>query len=153
MNGLGISADSFRTDGFRNTLSRLAGNGQVRDYQDARTVLNTVMQEAQAVQGLTPSVVGFEFANASIDTLDKFSGLEPADPNSRNGAELTNVKSASLEENIVGIGVEVREHADGLIVVKPLRGGPAEEAGIETGDIFLSINGQTLAGMKMANGS
>ena len=151
MNGLGISADSFRTDGFRNTLSRLAGNGQVRDYQDARTVLNTVMQEAQAVQGLTPSVVGFEFANASIDTLDKFSGLEPADPNSRNGAELTNVKSASLEENIVGIGVEVREHADGLIVVKPLRGGPAEEAGIETGDIFLSINGQTLAGMKMAN--
>ena len=151
MNGLGISSNSFSTDGFRNTLSRVAGNGQVQNYQDARTVLNKVMESAQSVQGLTTSVVAFEFANASIDTLDKFSGLEPADPGSRNGAELTNVRSAALEENIVGIGVEVREHAEGLIVVKPLRGGPAAEAGVESGDIILSINGQTIGGMKMAS--
>ncbi len=151
MNGLGISADSFSTDGFRNTLSRVAGNGQVQNYQDARTVLNTVMQSAQSVQGLTPGVVAFEFANASIDTLDKFSGLEPADPGSRNGAELTSLKTAALEENIVGIGVEVREHAEGLIVVKPLRGGPAAEAGVESGDIILSINGTNIGGMKMAS--
>ncbi|MDA1231453.1 MAG: S41 family peptidase, partial [Planctomycetota bacterium] len=151
MNGLGIAANSFSTDGFRNTLSRLAASGQVQDYQDARTVLNTVMQQAQSVQGLTPSVVAFEFANASIDTLDKFSGLEPADPGSRNGAELTSVKSAALEENIVGIGVEVREHPEGLVVVKPLRGGPAAEAGVETGDVILSINNQKISGMKMAS--
>ena len=151
MNGLGVSADSFSTDGFRNTLSRMAGNGQVQNYRDARTVLNTVMQSAQSVRGLTPSVVAFEFANASIDTLDKFSGLEPADPGSRNGAEMTNMKSAALEENIVGIGVEVREHAEGLIVVKPLRGGPAAEAGLESGDIILSINGTKIGGMKMAS--
>jgi len=151
MNGLGISADSFSTDGFRNTLSRVAGNGQVQSYTDARTVLNTVMQSAQSVKGLTPGIVAFEFANASIDTLDKFSGLEPSDPGSRNGAEMTNMKSAALEENIVGIGVEVREHAEGLIVVKPLRGGPAAEAGLESGDIILSINGKNISGMKMAS--
>ena len=151
MNGLGISADSFSTDGFRNTLSRVSANGQVRNYQDARTVLNTVMQQAQSVQGLTPSVVAYEFANASIDTLDKFSGLDPADPGYRNGAELTNVKSAALEENIVGIGVEVREHPEGLVVVKPLRGGPAAESGMETGDVILSINNQKIGGMKMAS--
>ena len=150
VNGLGISADSFSTDGFRSMLSRLAGNGQVQNYQDARTVLNTVMQSAQSVQGLTPSVVAFEFANASIDTLDKFSGLEPADPGTRNGAELTNLKSAALEENIVGVGVEVREHAEGLIVVKPLRGGPAAEAGIEAGDVILNLNGTSISGMTMA---
>jgi len=150
MNGLGISADSFSTDGFRNTLSRVTGNGQVQNYNDARTVLNSVMQSAQSVRGLTSSVVAFEFANASIDTLDKFSGLEPADPGSRTGAEMTNMKSAALEENIVGIGVEVREHAEGLIVVKPLRGGPAAEAGLESGDIILSINGRNIGGMKMA---
>jgi carboxyl-terminal processing protease len=151
VNGLGISANSFSTDGFRNSLSRLASNGQVQNYQDARTVLNTVMQSAQSVQGLNASVVAYEFANASIDTLDKFSGLEPADPGSRNGAELTDVKSAALEENIVGVGVEVREHAEGLIVVKPLRGGPAAEAGMEAGDVILSLNGQTIGGMKMAS--
>ena len=151
MNGLGIAADSFSTDGFRNTLSRVAGTGQVQNYNDARTVLNTVMQSAQSVKGLTPSVVAFEFANASIDTLDKFSGLEPSDPGFRNGAEMTNMKSAALEENIVGIGVEVREHAEGLIVVKPLRGGPAAEAGLQSGDIIVSINGSNIGGMKMAS--
>lgn len=151
VNGLGLSGDSFQMDGFRNTLARLAGAGQVRNYQEARTVLNTVMSQASSVRGLTPSVVGFEFANASIDTLDKFSGLEPADPASRNGAEMSGLKSAALEEEIVGVGVEVREHAEGLLVVKPLRGGPAAEAGIETGDIILSINGREIAGMKMAS--
>lgn len=148
--GLGLSADSFQMDGFRNTLARLADAGQVRNYQDARTVLNTVMTQAQSVNGLTPSVVGFEFANASIDTLDKFSGLEPADPASRNGAELSGKKSAALEEEIVGVGVEVREHVDGLVVVKPLRGGPADEAGLQSGDVIVSINNRELAGMKMA---
>jgi carboxyl-terminal processing protease len=150
VNGLGLSADSFQMDGFRNTLARLADAGQVRNYQEARTALNTVMTQAQSVNGLTPSVVGFEFANASIDTLDKFSGLEPADPASRNGAELSGQKSASLEEEIVGVGVEVREHAEGLLVIKPLRGGPAAEAGLQTGDVILSINNRELAGMKMA---
>lgn len=150
VNGLGVSSDSFAMDGFRNTLARLADAGQVRNYQDARTALNSVMSAAAKVNGLTPSVVGFEFANASIDTLDKFSGLEPADPGSRNGAELSGLKSAALEEEIVGVGVEVREHAEGLLVVKPLRGGPAAEAGIETGDIILSINNREIAGMKMA---
>ncbi len=149
-NGLGLSADSFQMDGFRNTLARLAGSGQVRNYQDATSVLQTVMSQASSVKGLTPSVVGFEFANASIDTLDKFSGLEPADPASRNGAELSGMKSAALEEEIVGVGVEVREHAEGLLVVKPLRGGPAEEGGVMTGDIIMSINNREISGMKMA---
>ncbi len=150
VNGLGLSADSFQMDGFRNTLARLASSGQLRNYQDASSVLKTVMSQASSVKGLTPSVVGFEFANASIDTLDKFSGLEPADPSSRNGAELSGMKSAALEEEIVGVGVEVREHADGLVIVKPLRGGPAAEAGVETGDVILSINNREIAGMKMA---
>lgn len=149
--GLGISADSFRTDSFRNTLSRLADNGQVRNYQDARSVLNTVMQSAQSVSGLTPAIVAFEFANASIDTLDKFSGLEISDVASRNGASLDTTKSAALEEEIVGVGIEVKEHAEGLVVVKPLRGSPAEEAGIQSGDIIVSINNREIAGMSMAS--
>jgi carboxyl-terminal processing protease len=144
VNGLGLSADSFQMDGFRNTLARLASAGQVRSYTDASNVMKTVMSQASSVKGLTPSVVGFEFANASIDTLDKFSGLEPADPASRNGAELSGLKSAALEEEIVGVGVEVREHAEGLMVVKPLRGGPAAEAGMQTGDVILSINNREI---------
>lgn len=151
MNGLQVSADSFQTDAFRDVLGRLAETQQVRSYQEARTVLNQVMQASQNVRGLTPSVVAFEFANASIDTLDKFSGLEAADPSTRNGAELQGQKTAALEDEIVGVGVEVKEHAEGLLVLKALRGGPAAEAGIQSGDVIISIDGRSLSGMKMLN--
>lgn len=151
MNGLQVSADSFQTDAFRDVLGRLAETQQVRNYQEARTVLNQVMQASQNVRGLTPSVVAFEFANASIDTLDKFSGLEAADPSTRNGAELQGQKTAALEDEIVGVGVEVKEHAEGLLVLKALRGGPAAEAGIQSGDVIISIDGRSLSGMKMLN--
>ncbi len=149
---LGISTDSFRTDSFRNALSAAAGNLQVRTSQDARNVVVSIMQQAQSVSGLTPSVVAFEFANASMDTLDKFSGLEPADPQGVPGASLpSGAKSAALEEEIVGVGVEVKEDANGLLVVKALRGGPAAEAGLESGDVIVAINGRSISGMKMAS--
>lgn len=151
VNGLGIDADSFRTDAFRETLARLAGNSQVRTYQDARDVMGKVMAATRSVGGLTPAIVAFEFASASIDTLDKFSGMEIADPAFRNGAELEGHRSAALDEEIVGVGVEVKEHADGLLVVKPLRGGPAAEAGILAGDIIVAIGNREIAGMRMAN--
>ncbi len=150
MSGLGISANSFQTDAFRESLGRLAGAAPVRSYQDAGRVLNQVVREASRVPGLTAGVVAWEFSLASIDTLDKFSGLEAAEPSSRNGAESVGVRSASLEEEIVGVGVEVREHPEGLLVVKPLRGGPAAEAGLASGDVILSIDGTPLSSMKMA---
>lgn len=151
LQGLGISGDSFRTDSFRNTLASLAGSMQVAGYQDAKTVMSTVMQQAQAVPGMSPSVVAFEFANASIDTLDKFSGIEPADPGVPGASLESGTKSASLEDEIVGVGVEIKEHASGLLVVKALRGGPAAEAGVEAGDLIVAINGRNIEGMPMAN--
>ncbi|MEZ6059063.1 MAG: S41 family peptidase [Planctomycetaceae bacterium] len=148
--GLGISADSFRTDAFRNSLSRIYESMQVRNMNDAERVMQAVMQEAQSVPGLGPNVVAFEFTNATIDTLDKFSALEPADPN-RGAALETETKSAGLESEIVGIGVEVKEHADGLLLMKTLRDGPAAEIGLQAGDIITAIDGRSIGGMPMAS--
>lgn len=148
--GLGMSADSFRTASFRELLGRLAGRGPVNNYEGARKVMVEVMTAAANVPGLGSSVAAWEFTCGSVDTLDQFSGLEPSDPASRSGAELTDVRSASLEEEITGIGVEVREHAEGLLVMKALRGGPAAEAGLATGDVIIRIDGRNLAGMPLA---
>lgn len=149
--GLRISGDSFRTDSFRDLLGRMADSMRVRDYQDAQTAMTTLMKQAQTIPGMTASVVGFEFANASLDTLDKFSGIEPAEPIAARGADVAKeTRSAALEEEIVGVGVEVKLHSEGLLVMKTLRGGPAAEAGIQSGDIIIAINRQELAGMPMA---
>ena len=151
LDGLGLSADSFQLDGFRNSLGRLTNSVRVQNFQEALHILNTAMMQAPAMNGLTPGVLGFEFTSASIDTLDKFSGLEPADPGLRIRAGKDDQSSDILQEEIVGIGLEVREHADGLIVVKPVRGGPAAEADIRSGDIIRSIDGQDIRGMRIVS--
>ncbi len=151
LTSLELSSDSFPLDGFRNTLSRLMAAGRVESHEDARRVLNIVMEEADAEARLPPGLAGFEFANASLDTVNKYSGLDAVDPSLRNESTSDSQRNIGLEEQIVGIGVEVREHADGLTVVKPLRGGPAAEAGIQPGDIIVNINGRDIRGMKIDN--
>lgn len=151
---VGISADSFRVDGFRTTLSRIAEQMRVANLQDAENVMQTVMREAQNVPGLGPNIVAFEFTNATIDTLDKFSALEPKEPG--RGASLDLLKeettrSAGLETEMVGVGVEIKTHESGLLIMKALRGGPAAEAGLKSGDIITGINRVSIVGMSMAN--
>lgn len=139
---LGISADSFRVDGFRDALARVWDGMNVNSRSDAESVMQTVMRHAQQVPGMTPGMVAYEFANATVDTLDKFSALEPAEP--------TQGPSAALESEMVGIGVEVKLHDDGLLLVRALRGGPAAEAGLKAGDIVTAINRKSIGGMTMA---
>ena len=151
---MGISADSFRVDGFRTTLSRIAEQMRVTDYNSAQNVVQTVMQEAQNVPGLSPTVVAFEFANATIDTLDKFSALEPKEPGRGASLDLLQAEkkqTAGLETEIVGVGVEVKIHDDGLLIMKTLRGGPAAEAGLQSGDVITAIDRRSIVGMPMAN--
>lgn len=147
---LGLGSDSFRLDGFRNSLSQIGDSARVSRFEDAEGVLTAVAREGQTV-GLPEAVIAYEFANAQVDTLDRFSALEPLDPMVNRGAEKElPTRSAALEEEIFGIGVEVKEDERGLMVVKPLRNSPAAEAGLEPGDVIVAINGQALAGMPMS---
>lgn len=153
VSGFGLPENSLQLHALKNTLYDLADADRVRDYQDVVRIFNTIVNQAQGVKGLTPGVVGCEFAFAGLDTLDKFSGLELTESVSRNGVQSDGLSRTSdlLNEQIVGIGLEVREHPNGLVVVRPLRGGPAAEAGIRQGDIIRSIDGRDLRGMKLGS--
>jgi carboxyl-terminal processing protease len=151
LSGMRLTKDSRDVEEFRIALRRLEAAADVQSFSQTRAVLQAAMRQAENVSGLASAVVAFEFTSASIDSLDKFSGLEIEEPELRNGAKADELIRTTdvLDEHIVGIGLEVREHPEGLLVVRPLRDGPAAEAGVEAGDIIHSINGQDLQGMKM----
>jgi carboxyl-terminal processing protease len=55
--------------------------------------------------------------------------------------------SDSLEGSFTGIGAEVALENGKVVVVAPIKGSPAEKAGIMPKDILLSVNGESLEGL------
>lgn len=56
---------------------------------------------------------------------------------------------SQIAGNFSGIGLEVGMKDDVLTVIAPLKGTPAYNAGIETGDVILKINGQDTSNMSI----
>ena len=137
----GLSPSRSRVDTFRESLSRLASSASIRTATDARNLMGRVMQLAQGHMGIRPTTVVLEFVYGAAESLDKYSSFIPHD-NSRE-------PSVSLEEHVVGIGVEIKQHDDGAIVLKALLGGPAESAGLQRGDVITAVDGRQLAGRSM----
>lgn len=54
-----------------------------------------------------------------------------------------------FEGEIQGIGVEVSEEDGNIVVMSPIDGSPAAEAGLLPGDILREANGQTLTGLSV----
>lgn len=53
----------------------------------------------------------------------------------------------SIESKFEGIGAEIREEEGFIVVVSPIKGAPAEKAGVKPNDKIISVNGKSLAGM------
>ena len=61
---------------------------------------------------------------------------------------LNEVRRVELEGEFEGIGAFVAQNADGQLVIQtPMRGQPAERAGILAGDIVLAVDGVEITGM------
>ena len=56
-----------------------------------------------------------------------------------------------LEGNFEGIGVQFRIEKDTVMVILPIAGGPSERVGIKAGDRIVMVDGDTIAGIGIAN--
>lgn len=54
--------------------------------------------------------------------------------------------SNTLNQELVGIGIVLEEHEQGIKVIQTIPGAPAEKAGIQAGAIITHANGQSLKG-------
>ena len=53
----------------------------------------------------------------------------------------------SISSSFQGIGAEIQEKDGHIMIVSPLRGSPAEKAGLKPNDLVMSVDGKSLQGM------
>lgn len=88
-------------------------------------------------------------------TEDAIRGMiEALDPHSSySNPEETKSMTEPLAGNFEGIGVQFNMLDDTLVVIQPVAKGPSEKVGIIAGDRIVSVDGQPIAGVKMARDS
>lgn len=65
------------------------------------------------------------------------------------GQETAQQFSEQIEGSFTGIGAEVSMENGSVTVVSPIKGSPAERAGIKPKDILLSVNGESFEGLSL----
>lgn len=136
-----VQTDDRGMNQLQDTLEQLRQRVSVRDLNDAVAVLNHVQKVFEQTVSVQPGAVGLEFVHAELDTLDQFSMLIPP--------EKTGGPSVGLKESVVGIGVEVEAHDQGLKVLKVLPGGPAAEVAMKRGDVLTAVDGFSMQGLEL----
>ncbi len=56
----------------------------------------------------------------------------------------------SIQASVCGIGVNVQERNGEIVVVSPIENSPAKKAGILSGDVIVSVNGEDISGKSLA---
>lgn len=55
---------------------------------------------------------------------------------------------SSIDSSFQGIGAEIQEKDGHIMIVSPIKGSPAEKAGLKPNDIIMSVDGKSIQGMK-----
>lgn len=134
----GLRPSGQQVEAFRRALRELIRSRPVKDLRDALNMLQWIADLGDQHLRLPTAAVAMEFVYGSSESLDKYSTFVPED--------VAGKPSATLEDHIVGIGVEVKLHERGVLIEKVISGTPAAEAGLKTGDLIVSVNGRELAG-------
>ncbi|MCE4047333.1 S41 family peptidase [Bacillus sp. Au-Bac7] len=85
-----------------------------------------------------------DLVNGAIDGM--FTALDDPYSDYMNQEEASSFNE-SISSSFEGIGAEIQEKDDSIIVVSPIKGSPAEKAGVKPNDNILTVDGKSLQGM------
>ncbi len=108
----------------------------VRQRSDAVWVAGHCAEHLQKTLSLPTSPVIFEFVCGAVSALDPYSAFMS---DNQYGETMS-----QIEGNFVGLGVELRTENDMLEIVNVIAGGPAEQAGILSGDTIVAVDSKLL---------
>lgn len=134
----------------QNELRQLTQTSAARTANEAVGVMQWAANLASQRIGVRPEAVALEFVNSTIDSLDKYSSFAPskASYGLLDGRE--EWQSAALEENIVGVGVELKTHERGALILSTVENSPASRARLAAGDIITGVDGRNVQGMSLS---
>lgn len=144
VHGARVSTQTIQS--VQNQLTQLVQTQPARDVNQAVALMQTVAEVVNRGTGIRREAAALEFLNGMLDSLDPYSAFLPESNSSHPGAMIDVVQTAALEENLVGLGVELQGHAQGVEVVGIVENSPAAELGLQPGDIITVINQQNMAG-------
>ncbi len=114
---------------------------QSRNYNPVDYVMDYIRRE------YVDSVNVSDLQQSAIEGI-----LSSLDPHSQYiTAEEFNEVNDPLLGNFDGIGVQFRMESDTVYIINTIPGGPSEKAGILGGDRIVTVNGETIAGVKISN--
>jgi carboxyl-terminal processing protease len=128
--GVLIGATFFGNSNSNDLMKSLFKFREVMNYVDREYVdsVNTEMLVETAIVKM-------------LDKLDPHSVYIPAKD--------MQMANAQLEGDFEGIGVEFNILKDTIVIVAPISGGPSETVGVMAGDKIISVDGETVAGVKI----
>ena len=110
--------------------------------QILETIWGLINQEYLYTEDIDPDEAAYRAAEGLVKSLD-----EPYTTFMR--PKSTKAFQTQIRGELSGIGAQVEMKDGHLTVVTPLRGSPAEDAGLLPGDQILSVNGTDLTGMAL----
>ncbi len=117
-------------------LRQMAAARTIGSRHDARDLAAEIARISQQELGLAPQVVILEFACAATASLDEYSAFLTGD-------QMEDVLS-QIEGNFVGLGIELKAEPTALLIVNVISGGPAETAGMRSGDRIVQVDGRSV---------
>jgi carboxyl-terminal processing protease len=130
-----------RVEWLRDRLRDLRGRLSVPDRNAAIQLALSACELASQGIELPPTAVLLEFTCGACDALDDFTSYLTPD-------KLEDLY-AMIDGNFVGLGVELKGDREGLRLVGVIRGGPAWEAGLQSGDRIAKVAGQPVKGLSL----
>ena len=130
------------------SLTEMINQQPARSAEEAVGVMQWAADTLNQQLGIRQEIVALEFVNATLDSLDKYSSFMPNKVGNAPSAQ-ANSATASLEERIVGVGIEMKTHAQGALLMGTVEGGSAAEAGLKRGDVLIRIGKRPLTGMSL----
>ena len=118
-------------EAFRTSIHRVTLSGKVRNRFDARHLVANAAKEAHQSLGIRPTTTVVQFILGAVGLLDPYSSF-------LSSSELSEVES-QIEGSFVGLGIALQPHEVPLKILNVIKGGPARDAGLESGDKIVEI--------------